>query len=70
MNNKEKRRLMTTTELCDMLQLNRVSIGRLRKQGLPSFYVGANVRFEHDAVMKWIKDNQANFKLLRNKEKA
>jgi len=70
MNNKETKRLITTTELCEMLQLNRVSIGRLRKQGLPSFYVGANVRFEQEAVMKWIRDNQANFKLLRNKEKA
>jgi excisionase family DNA binding protein len=43
-------RSISKTLLCD----------RWRKEGMPFIKMGRGVRFDQDAVMKWIKDNKQN----------
>lgn len=49
-------RLLTTRELQDMLQLDRVTIYRMVKDGeLPALRVGGQWRFSADAIDAWLK---------------
>jgi excisionase family DNA binding protein len=49
---------LTLEELSQLLKISRTTIDRWRKEGMPFIKMGRGVRFDQDAVMKWIKDNK------------
>jgi excisionase family DNA binding protein len=51
---------LTLEELSQLLKISRATIDRWRKEGMPFIKMGRGVRFDQDAVMKWIKDNKQN----------
>ena len=49
-------KLLTTRELVDMLQLDRVTIYKMVKDGeLPSLRVGGQWRFSEEAIGSWLR---------------
>ena len=52
--------ILTREQLAKILQVTEKTIDRLRKEGMPFFKVGANIRFEKEAVLKWLKENGKN----------
>jgi 5-methylcytosine-specific restriction protein A len=49
--------LVSEKELAEILQLSRSTINRLRKQGMPFIKIGKSVRYDLEAVKKWIQNN-------------
>ncbi len=47
--------LLTSKELEKILKVNRTTIWRYKKQGMPFEKVGKSIRFNPDKVMKWIE---------------
>ena len=47
--------ILTKKELSKLLQVTERTIDMLRKQGLPWFYVAADIRFDKDEVLIWLK---------------
>ena len=50
---------LTLIELAEILKLSRSTIDVWRREGLPFFKMGRNIRFEEDKVMEWIKLNKS-----------
>lgn len=50
--------LLTTEELCRKLKTSRRSLERLRKRGMPCIMLGRAPRFDYDAVLQWLKQQQ------------
>lgn len=50
--------LATTKDLTKKYQVTRGTVNNWRLDGLPSIKIGRLVRFDYDAVDKWIKDGQ------------
>ncbi len=50
----------TKADLAKFLKVSQRTIDRMREEGLPSFKLGVNVRFEKEAVLKWLKENKQN----------
>ena len=48
----------TKSELAEFLKVSERTIDRMRSEGLPSFKMGVNVRFEKELVLKWLKENK------------
>jgi len=48
----------TKPELAKFLKVSERTIDRMRSEGLPSFKLGVNVRFEKETVLKWLKENK------------
>lgn len=51
-------KLITSKELQEIYSLSRSTIDRWRREGMPSMKVGRGVRFDEDAVRKWISVNK------------
>lgn len=51
-------KLITSEELQKIYSLSRSTIDRWRREGMPFFKVGRNVRFDEIAVQKWIEENK------------
>ena len=51
-------KLITSKELQEIYSLSRATIDRWRKEGMPSIKVGRGVRFDEEAVRKWILTNK------------
>lgn len=51
-------KLMTVKDIQEIYSLSRATIDRWRKEGMPSMKVGRGVRFDEEAVEKWIKENK------------
>lgn len=52
--------IFTREQLAKFLQVTERTIDRLRKEGMPFFKIGTNIRFEKEAVLKWLKENDKN----------
>lgn len=52
--------ILTREELAKLLKVTERTIDRLRKEGLPWYRVGANVRFDKEKVLKWLEQNNKN----------
>lgn len=52
---KNLKRLLTQEQVMERLQISRVTLWRLRKQGLPVVQVGRAIRFDAQEVSKWLK---------------
>ena len=52
-----EKEILTKEELAEMLKIGVRTVDRLRREGLPSFKVGNQVRFDRDEVLKWLKEN-------------
>lgn len=52
--------ILTKDELAALLKVTERTIDNLRKEGMPFFKVGANIRFEKETVLKWLKENGKN----------
>lgn len=50
--------ILTIKEICEKLQLSRVTVLKLRKQGMPSMKVNRSVRFDENEVMEWLKNRK------------
>jgi len=50
-----KDEILTREELSKLLKVTERTIDRLRKEGLPWFKVGVNVRFNKEKVLKWLE---------------
>lgn len=49
--------LLTTEELTKELKVTRQTLGRYKKQGMPSIKINARmVRYELDKVLEWLKE--------------
>jgi excisionase family DNA binding protein len=46
--------VLTRSELAKLLRVNERTIDNLRKEGLPYFKVGTNVRFHWSKVLEWL----------------
>ena len=54
---------LTIEELCKILNIevpNRSTIWRWRKQGMPYIKLGREIRYEKEAVLKWLKERSEN----------
>jgi excisionase family DNA binding protein len=49
--------IFTKEELATYLKVTERTIDRLRKKGMPFLKVGDTVRFQKDAVLKWLEEN-------------
>lgn len=49
--------ILTKKEVAEILKITERMVDKLRKEGLPSFKVGTNVRFEKKEVLEWIKES-------------
>ena len=52
------KKLLTTEELCEYLQVNEQTLGRLRRKGLPYFKIGGAVRFDVNEVLEWTRKEE------------
>lgn len=50
--------VMTKEELATFLKVTQRTIDRLRKEGMPFFKVGTNIRFDKEEVLNWLKENE------------
>lgn len=50
-------KLLTITQLCELVQVSRSTVDRWRKKGLPCIKAGRSVRFEEKEAMAWIKNH-------------
>lgn len=48
--------ILTRDQLAKLLQVTEKTVDRLRKEGMPFFKVGTNIRFEKEAVLNWLKE--------------
>ena len=47
--------LMTLDEVCDLMQVSRKTVLKLReKHSLPCFRIGSVLRFDRDDVLRWL----------------
>lgn len=53
--------MLTEKELRQKLWVNRGTLLKLRKQGLPHIKIGRLVRFDFDDVMSWLKANSESY---------
>ena len=51
-------KLLTQEEVCEWLQISRATLHRLRREGLPGFPVGRQIRFEQGEVKRWLKERR------------
>jgi excisionase family DNA binding protein len=51
---------LTVDEMCKWLKVTRKTLERWREKGLPFVKIGRSVRFEKEAVIKWIDNNKQN----------
>jgi excisionase family DNA binding protein len=49
--------ILTKEELATYLKVTERTIDRLRKKGMPFLKVGDTVRFQKEAVLKWLEEN-------------
>lgn len=54
--------MLTEKELRQRLWVNRGTVLKLRKQGLPHIKIGRLVRFDFDDVMNWLKANSPSYR--------
>lgn len=52
---KEGQLLLREREACQLLQLSRSSLFKLRKAGLPYVQLGGSVRYEVETIKEWLK---------------
>ena len=52
--------ILTREQLAKLLQVTEKTVDRLRKEGMPFFKVGANIRFDKEEVLKWLRENGKN----------
>lgn len=45
--------LLTTKELQEILKVDRTTIWRMRKKGMPYEKIGGSIRFDLDKVKEW-----------------
>ena len=50
-------KFLTIEQVAEMLQVTRTTIYNLKKQGLPFFKLGKNIRFDREEVIDWVKAN-------------
>jgi len=50
--------ILTKKELAKLLKVTVRTIDRLRGEGMPSFKVGNQVRFDKEDVKDWLKKNK------------
>ncbi len=50
--------MITKKELANKLNVSLSTIDRLMVNGVPFVKIGKSVRFEYEAVVEWIKNNQ------------
>ncbi len=50
--------LLTTPELCKWLKIGRGTAWRWRKDGMPYMGQGKSLRYEKDAVKKWLEQKK------------
>jgi excisionase family DNA binding protein len=48
-------KLVNTEEIAEKLGVSKMTVFRLREQGLPTIKVGSSIRFDETAVMEWVK---------------
>jgi len=49
------RKLLTTAQLCESLQISRRSLERYRKKGMPFYLVGNKPRFKYEEILEWMR---------------
>lgn len=50
-------KFLTVEQVAELLQVTRTTIYNLKKQGLPFFKLGKNIRFDREEVIDWVKTN-------------
>ena len=50
--------MITTKEVCELLQIHENTVYKLVKKGLPSYKIGNTRRYDEEEVLKWIKENK------------
>lgn len=48
-------KILTKKELAEFLKVSEKTIDNLRKNGLPFFRVGNNIRFDKEKVLNWLE---------------
>ena len=61
--------LLTEKQLREKLWINRGTLLKLRKQGLPCITIGRLLRFELDDVMAWLKSNSESYQKWRHADR-
>lgn len=51
-----QRRFLTIDQLCEYWSINRSTVYRFRKAGMPAVRAGKLVRFDRDVVDQWFLD--------------
>ena len=54
--------LLTNKEMSEHLKVSRMTLNRWRTLGMPFRNIGRSVRFEVEAVEKWIEENNERIK--------
>ena len=53
------RRIMTAPEVAEYFQIHLATLYRLvRERQIPAFKIGTEIRFDRDAIEKWMIDRQ------------
>lgn len=50
--------VMNKEQLCKFIGISRSTLDALRKQGLPWYRLGKSVRFNLEAVLEWLKEQE------------
>lgn len=48
-------RAMTTAQICDRFSVSEGMVKKLRRHGLPCFFIGDSPRFDCDQVLTWLQ---------------
>jgi excisionase family DNA binding protein len=55
-------KIIETKEMCDILGVSRVTLNKLREQGLPHYKMERRVKYNVDDVLKWLeKEKGVNY---------
>lgn len=52
--------MLTVKEVSELLKMHPNTISKLVKEGMPSYKIGKNRRFDADEVIKWIKEKKGD----------
>lgn len=55
-NNSKNTQLVNVKEMCELLQVSRATLYRLKDQGMPFVKLLRSTRFDPEAVFKWVEE--------------
>jgi len=53
--------MIDTKQVAELLKVHPNTVYKYTEEGMPSYKLGNNLRYEKEEVMKWIKENKKKY---------